>query len=383
MSFHDWGSVLSAPGRRRSRSINAENPTGEPGRAATAASALGPGRKGRPAISLAAGETATLADITGPGIIQHIWMTVPDRTDAGPWVLRDLVLRIWWDEGDDGEQAGDPAVEVPLGDFFCNGFGQRALVTSAAVVVAPTGGFNCYFPMPFGRRARIELSNDHPGPVDGIYYQIDYCLDEDLDPDSSRFHAHWRRSNGTTGLGEDHIILDGVNGSGQYVGSYIGVTALERYWWGEGEVKFFIDSDGDHPTQCSTGLEDYAGGAWAFQDALRTDPPPKPITFQCAVLRLPVLLRPGHHRRVPVRDQRGPDARDVPLAPAGPGDLPPTADRDRSADRRLAARPVRALRRRLQCRLLVSATGSAEHASATAVAGATAAALMSGSDISR
>lgn len=279
MSFHDWGSVLSAPGRRRSRSINAENPTGEPGRAATASSALGPGRKGRPAISLAAGETATLADITGPGIIQHIWMTVPDRTDAGPWVLRDLVLRIWWDEGDDGEQAGDPAVEVPLGDFFCNGFGQRALVTSAAVVVAPTGGLNCYFPMPFGRRARIELSSDHPGPVDGIYYQIDYCLDEDLDPDSSRFHAHWRRSNGTTGLGEDHIILDGVNGSGQYVGSYIGVTALERYWWGEGEVKFFIDSDGDHPTQCSTGLEDYAGGAWAFQDALRTDPPPKPITF--------------------------------------------------------------------------------------------------------
>jgi hypothetical protein len=276
MSFHDWTSVTRSPGARRSRSINAENPTGEPGRAAMAASALGPSRKGRPAIKLESGESATLADITGPGMIQHIWMTVPDRTAAGPWVLRDLVLRIWWDDSADG---GDPAVEVPLGDFFCNGFGQRALVTSAAVVVAPTGGFNCYFPMPFHRRARIELSNDHPGPVDGIYYQIDYCLDDELDPRSSHFHAHWRRSNGTTAPGEDHVILDGVRGAGQYVGSYLGLTALERYWWGEGEVKFYLDSDGDHPTQCSTGLEDYAGGAWAFQDALRTDPAPRPVTF--------------------------------------------------------------------------------------------------------
>jgi hypothetical protein len=152
----EWSALTRAPGTSRSHSINAENPTGAPGQAAMTASALGPSRKGRPAISLDAGETATLADIDGPGTIRHLWMTVPDKTSAGPWVLRDLVLRIWWD----GEST--PAVEVPLGDFFCNGFGQRALITSVPIVVAPTGGMNCYFPMPFQRHARIELTNEHP-----------------------------------------------------------------------------------------------------------------------------------------------------------------------------------------------------------------------------
>lgn len=273
MTDADWPALTRAPGPRRSRSINAENPTGAPGRAATTASALGPSRKGRPAIALEPGRSETLADIEGPGVIRHIWMTVPDRTEAGPWVLRDLVLRMWWD---DDEQ---PGVEVPLGDFFCNGFGQRALVTSAPVVVAPTGGMNCYFPMPFRSRARIELTSEHPGPIGGIYYQIDYTVGDELPDDTAVFHAHWRRSNASTSLGEDHVILDGVTGSGSYVGTYIGLTALERYWWGEGEVKFYIDDDDAHPTQCSTGLEDYAGGAWAFQDALRSDPPPVPITF--------------------------------------------------------------------------------------------------------
>ncbi|GAB2553329.1 glycoside hydrolase family 172 protein [Kribbella endophytica] len=269
----DWTALTRAPGRSRSRSINAENPTGAPGRAAMTASALGPSRKGRPAISLEPGETATLADIDGPGTIRHIWMTVPDKTAAGPWVLRDLVLRIFWDDDE------APAVEVPLGDFFCNGFGQRALVTSVPIVVAPTGGMNCYFPMPFRQHARIELTNEHPGQVDGIYYQLDYTVDDELPEDTATFHAQWRRSNASTALAEDHVILDGIVGSGNYVGTYIGLTALERYWWGEGEVKFYLDDDTDYPSQCSTGLEDYAGGAWAFQDALRVDPPPVALTF--------------------------------------------------------------------------------------------------------
>ncbi|MFF0341539.1 glycoside hydrolase family 172 protein [Kribbella sp. NPDC004875] len=269
----DWAALTRSPGERRSRSINAENPTGAPGRAATTASALGPSRKGRPAIGLDPGEATTLADINGPGTIRHLWMTVPDKTAAGPWVLRDLVLRMWWDDDE------YPAVEVPLGDFFCNGFGQRALVTSEPIVVAPTGGLNCYFPMPFRRHARIELTNEHPGPVGGIYYQIDYTVGDELPTDTALFHAIWRRSNAGTALGEDHVILDGVTGSGTYVGTYIGLTALERFWWGEGEVKFYIDADDKYPTQCSTGLEDYAGGAWAFQDALRADPPPVPLTF--------------------------------------------------------------------------------------------------------
>jgi hypothetical protein len=266
-----------------SRSINAENPLGAPGSAAMTASALGPGRKGSAYRPLPAGETLTLAEIDGPGVIRHIWVTVPDRTTAGPFVLRDLVLRMFWDD------EPSPSVEVPLGDFFCNGFGTRALVTSIPIVVAPTGGMNCYFAMPFRRSARIELHSDHPGDVDAVFYQIDYTVGDLIDEHAPYFHAQWRRSNASTAIGEDHVIIDGIRidddatgtsaGRGRYLGTYIALTSLQRYWWGEGEVKFFIDDDDQYPTQCSTGLEDYAGGAWAFQDELRNDPPPEVITF--------------------------------------------------------------------------------------------------------
>ncbi len=267
-----WSAFFSAP-RVRSRSINAENPTGAPGAAAREASPLGVGRKGRPAISIAHGETAVIADIEGPGVIRHLWFTVPESTDTGPWVLRDLVLRAYWDDGD------IPAIEAPIGDFFCNGFGARSAVTSLPVVVGSTGGMNSYFAMPFRRRARLEITNEHPGEVEGVFYQIDYTEGDDLPEDTATFHAQWRRSNGTTARGEDHVALDGVDGAGWYVGTYIALSALERYWWGEGEVKFFIDDDGEFPTQTSTGLEDYAGGAWAFQDALRNDGNVNAVTF--------------------------------------------------------------------------------------------------------
>ena len=136
----------------RSRAINAENPTGEPGRGGMAASALGAGRKGSPCLPwLHAGETVTLAHIHGAGIINHIWCTVTDRTAAGRYVLRDLVLRMYWD----GEAT--PSVEAPLGDFFANGFGRGYTVQSLPIVVNPKRGMNCYFPMPFASEARITL----------------------------------------------------------------------------------------------------------------------------------------------------------------------------------------------------------------------------------
>jgi Protein of unknown function (DUF2961) len=257
----------------RSHSINAENPTGAAGSAAQAASHLGPGRKGSAYLPLAAGNTLTLADVEGPGVIRHIWITVADRTPAGPYVLRDLVLRAFWDGSE------HPSVEVPLGDFFCNGFATRALVTSTPIVVAPTGGMNCYFPMPFRERAVITLESQHGGDLPHVFFQIDYTTGDQLDPDVGYFHAQWRRSNGTTPLGTDHVILDDVVGSGSYVGTYVALTSLHRFWWGEGEVKFFVDDDDQLPSLCSTGLEDYAGGAWAFQDALRSDPEPTVITF--------------------------------------------------------------------------------------------------------
>jgi hypothetical protein len=265
-------STLPDP-RVRSRSINAENPTGAAGAGGRTASPLGPGRKGSAFLPLPAGQTLTLATIEGPGVIRHIWITVADRTEGGPFVLRDLVLRAYWDG------AEIPSVEVPLGDFFCNGFATRALVNSIPIVVAPTGGMNSYFPMPFRTGARITLESQHAADLPHVFFQIDYTSGDDLGPDPGYFHAQWRRSNATTPLGQDHVILDQVTGRGTYAGTYIALTSLHRYWWGEGEVKFFVDDDTDHPTLCSTGLEDYAGGAWAFQDELRADPEPEILTF--------------------------------------------------------------------------------------------------------
>ncbi|MBO9705639.1 MAG: DUF2961 domain-containing protein [Arthrobacter sp.] len=263
-----------------SRSINAENRTGEPGKAAQTASPLGPGRKGSAWINIPAGTTATLADIRGPGVIRHLWVTVTDRTASGPFVLRDLVLRMYWDGSD------IPSVEVPLGDFFLNGFAQRCLVTSEPIVVAPSGGMNSFIPMPFRENARITLENQHGEDITHFFFQIDYTVGDDIG-DAGYFHAQWRRSNGDLAHGQDHVILDGVDGSGTYLGTYVGIASLQRYWWGEGEVKFYVDDDDEHPTLCSTGLEDYAGGAWAFQDELRTDPEPEVITFSAPYVGYP------------------------------------------------------------------------------------------------
>lgn len=279
---------LTVPAGVRSRSINAENPTGENGGAARTASPLGTGRKGRAFLPLPAGETLVLADVDGPGVIRHIWITVADRTAAGPFVLRDLVLRMFWDE------EAEPSVEVPLGDFFCNGFATRALVTSEPIVVAPTGGMNSYFPMPFRRHARIEVQSEHGGDLEHVFFQVDLTTGDDISEEVPYFHAQWRRSNGTTAVGEDHVILDGVRGRGWYAGTYVALASLHRYWWGEGEVKFFVDGDTTHPTLCSTGLEDYAGGAWAFQDELRNAPEPEILTFSAPYFGYPYN---SHHDR--------------------------------------------------------------------------------------
>ena len=243
----------------KSRSINWENRTGEKGKGGMAAGDLGPSRKGSPCIPLVrAGETVTLAEMDGPGIIRHIWITVTDRTsDRNRYVLRDLVLRMYWD----GEET--PSVESPLGDLFCCGFGVSYPVNSLPVAVNPTRGFNLYFPMPFRKKARITLENQCDEDVHAFFYQVDYCLTEELPEDAGYFHAQWRRQR-LTEKGKDYVILDGVKGKGQYVGTYLALTTLERYWYGEGEVKFYLDGDTDYPTICGTGTEDYFGGAWSF-----------------------------------------------------------------------------------------------------------------------
>lgn len=242
-----------------SRAANAENPTGEKGKGGMAASGLGPSRKGSPCIDeIKPNETAVLAELNGPGVITHIWITVTDKTsDADCFVLRDLVLRMYWD----GEDT--PSVESPLGDFFCCGFARGCMVNSMPIAVNPTRGFNCFFPMPFAKKAKITIENQHKNSVPAFFYQIDYCLYDALPENAGYFHAQWRRQR-LTEKTKDYVVLDSVRGRGQYIGTYLALTTLERYWWGEGEMKFYLDDDKDYPTICGTGTEDYFGGAWSF-----------------------------------------------------------------------------------------------------------------------
>ncbi|WP_256487805.1 glycoside hydrolase family 172 protein [Haladaptatus sp. AB618] len=195
-------------------------------------------------------------DTDGPGIIKHIWITTAEETPSNDYPLRNLVLRMYWDD------EPDPSVEVPLGDFFCNGHGKRCTVDSMPIIVAPSGGFNSYLPMPFREHARVTIESDHPDDV-VFFYQFDYSEVPSMSDDVAYFHSQWRRQNPVS-LGEDVTILDGVEGEGHYVGTYLAWTALGEHWWGEGEVKFYLDGDDKFPTICGSGAEDYVGGAWCF-----------------------------------------------------------------------------------------------------------------------
>jgi Protein of unknown function (DUF2961) len=240
-----------------SRSISAENPTGakggggraRSGLGAAASRELGVGWKVSPAFALGAGETIPLASIEGPGVIRHIWMT------CAPETWRSVILRISWD----GEDS--PSVEVPLGDFFANGWCERTIVNSLPISAMSGGGLNSYWAMPFRSSALITVEN-RGSDIPQFFFQVDYSL-EAVDPHAAYFHAQWRRSNPVEdGL---HTILDGVSGPGHYVGTYLAWQTNNNGWWGEGEVKFFIDGDGEFPTICGTGTEDYVGGAWSFE----------------------------------------------------------------------------------------------------------------------
>ncbi len=242
----------------RTRSISAENPDGAVGRGdlategtgAQAARDLGLGWKVSPSIHIEACELVTLADIAGPGAIQHIWFAVSHES----W--RNLVLRFYWDE----EQT--PSIEVPFGDFFCNGWNVHCTVSSLAIAVNPVAGFNSYWQMPFRKHARVTLENIGAKRVT-CYYQITWT-ETDIPADAGYLHAQWRRSNPLP-AGEVFIMLDGVRGQGHYVGTYMAWGSNSSGWWGEGEIKFYMDGDEAHPTICGTGTEDYFGGAWGFE----------------------------------------------------------------------------------------------------------------------
>ena len=244
----------------QTRSISAENFSGAKGQGGMAkagdnppARELGQGWKVSPRITIKAGQTFTLADIDGPGCIQQIWMTTSDD-----W--RMLILRFYWDD------EKDPSVEVPMADFFASGwakFDRCPLFRSLAVCVNPRCAFNCYWQMPFRKRCRITVENLLDNQDLGLFFQINYTLTE-VPRDAAYFHAQFRRENPlkTQGL---YTILDGVKGQGQYVGTYIAWGSHNTGWWGEGEIKFFIDGDKDFPTICGTGAEDYFCGSFSFE----------------------------------------------------------------------------------------------------------------------
>ncbi len=242
----------------QSRSICPENFTGEKGAAGMAttgtgtraSSDLGRGWKVSPSVRIKAKTVFTLADIAGSGCIQQIWMT-----PTGNW--RTSILRCYWD----GETL--PSVECPVGDFFACGWGKYCQINSAAVCVNPGSAFNCYWPMPFRRRARITLENLADKEMT-LYYQINYALAK-VPADAGTFHAQFRRESTLKQKGL-YTILDGVAGRGQYVGTYLAWEVHSPRWWGEGEIKFFLDGDKEFPTICGTGTEDYFCGSYNFEN---------------------------------------------------------------------------------------------------------------------
>ena len=249
---------LSLLSHAKTRSISPENFTGEKGKggmaeigegsASNAARDLGQGWKVNPYVRIPAGETFTMAEIDGPGAIQHIWMT-----PAGNW--RYMILRMYWD----GES--EPSVECPVGDFFACGWGEYAQVSSLPVTVNPGSAFNCYWEMPFRKKARFTLENIAEKEA-VLYYQIDYTL-TDVPKDAAYFHAQFRRSNPLP-YKDVYTIVDGIEGWGQFVGTYMCWQMNNNGWWGEGEIKFYMDGDTEFPTICGTGTEDYFCGSYGF-----------------------------------------------------------------------------------------------------------------------
>ena len=213
------------------------------------------GAKGHPSDVIHAGETVTLADVQGPGIINRIWITISNRS---PYTLRGLVLKMYWD----GE--AKPAVSVPFGDFFGVGLGRTASFENALFANPEGRSFNSFIQMPFKKSARIEIVNELPYEISAIFYDVDLQLLKKWDDDFMYFHSYWHRDTATV-PGKDFEILPMVSGKGRYLGTNMSVNAnplYKHYWWGEGEVKIYMNGDTDFPTLVGTGTEDFIGSAW-------------------------------------------------------------------------------------------------------------------------
>lgn len=227
-----------------------ENPLAEKG----AGGKSNHGAKGSPMAHLFAHTTVTLMEDQGSGEVRRIWLTIQDRS---PGALRSLTLRCYWDGCE------KPAVEVPLGDFMCQSYGKPCW--ESELFASPEGrSFNCYIPMPYRTGARITLTNETDVDMEHLFYKVDFLKYDTPQEDLLYFHSYFHRSNPVP-LEEDHVILPKVTGQGRFLGASFTVNADPVYgasWWGEGEVKLYLDGDDALPTLVGTGTEDYIGDGW-------------------------------------------------------------------------------------------------------------------------
>lgn len=207
----------------------------------------------RDALTIPAGQSAVLAEITGPAAIHHIWMTISAEAFYG----RKLVLRMYWD----GEDV--PSVEVPVGDFFAVGHGLNRNLVSIPIVRSSEGrALNCYWYMPFRWSARITITNEGSRPVNAFYYYIDYRELDDLEPEVRYFHAQYRQEF-PCAPDRNYLILEAV-GQGHYVGCNLSVLQRSMGWWGEGDDMIYLDGE-EAPSLHGTGSEDYFSDAWGMR----------------------------------------------------------------------------------------------------------------------
>ena len=233
-----------------SRLSSFENPNGVKGQGGKTNKTA----KGRAFEVINPGETKTLLNVNGEGIIQRIWLTI----DQNPVKLRSLRFQFFWDGN------VKPAVDVPMGDFFGFNLGRPVAFQSALFSSGEGRSFNCYIPMPFRKGAKVLLINDGKEPVK-LFYDVDFSFQK-ISPGALYFHAYWTRQM-TSALGEDFLILPKTPGKGRFLGMTVGVNTDSSYsksWWGEGEVKMFLDGDTQYPTIVGTGTEDYIGSAWGL-----------------------------------------------------------------------------------------------------------------------
>lgn len=228
-----------------------ENPTSEKGTGGLE----NKGAKGHPFDQLKAGESKTLMNVDGSGVITRMWFTIQDRS---PQMLRSLKIEMFWDG------ASKPAVSAPFGDFFGNGLGIMVQHENELFANPEGRSFNCFIPMPFKTGAKVVVTNEGSTDLKMLFYDINFIKLTHWNPANLYFHCFWNRDTATV-PGTDYTILPKIEGKGRFLGVNFGVIANPMYrksWWGEGEVKMYLDGDGDLPTLVGTGTEDYIGTAW-------------------------------------------------------------------------------------------------------------------------